>query len=341
MTAEMKPEGVFKTDEQRLSAIERTARRMEGPEGVDLDAVVKSAVAAYQQGRVRVGLPEPDWNRLPVLNVFETAAFYQKAVLQLDEYGWRGFATDAGLTILAGAVIVLTVLSPGNIRSGLESFAIATRLGPSRAQALVILVGGGLCMWLYSRGHLRKSIGAFAGGLAACALVWQFGFASALSTANTPAVDVLRTLVNLEAQRAALNLVLGWQQTGEFAPVTISREGFSLTTASASKANGVYYASARGIPGRMVANLSPSSGTLKWSDGKTDQQTNIFYGRIVDSTGETIVVDNGHEKVSVARGHAVLPPLSVGDTVVGAYDAKTREATAMIAVVPSKRPNSN
>lgn len=334
MTRHVDDTRTFKSEQDQLADVERAARRMEGPEGVNLDAIVHGAVASYWQTREREReLLHAD----PALAWSErfSPTLYRRAAAQLNR--WSDYWLDVALPIGAGGLVMLMVFRQSDAQAVLDSLPVIVRSASTQIQLVVVLVAGGICTWLYKHGFLRRSIGAFAGGLAACAVVWQLGVVSA-SVNEAAAIAVRRALASSELQRTSLALLLRRHQTGEFDTVNMTGDTFRLTTASSSSAHAVYHASTPGLQGYLVADLQPSEGTLRWTDG-AEPATRMIYGRVVAVSQNSFSVQDAKGNiVPLNTSKVVMPPLSVGDIAAAAYQSDTRDA---IAVVPSSSQDSS
>jgi hypothetical protein len=238
---------------------------------------------------------------------------------------WGDFWTDWGAVTATVAVLAIGAIAWYGVKttsSALALFATSERFLPLLAAVVVISAS---CAWLYQNGHARNFVGALAG--AAFAAMFIGGFAHSIGS-----IDAMKDLAKAQLEQATLNLMANRQKTGQFDQLSVTSGMFTFSTGHASKERAVYYATAEGVPGRIVADVSPSSGTVTWSDSRRSDVANLFTGKVVDASADALVIEDASGKtVRVKRGGSPFPSLKVGTFVMGAYDMKTREASVVIA----------
>ncbi|MDO8795466.1 MAG: hypothetical protein Q7J25_12685 [Vicinamibacterales bacterium] len=319
----------FRPDEVVLANIERTARRVESVSDIDVEAIVRSSVTAYLGARkteieaVRVYVP-----------------IFQRALAVLDampgQWLWKEFWSDAASVGIAVSVFMASMVSFLDMRAVADTIVPVLRSSSFRIESVIIVLSGiVICFLLYRSDRFQRSTGAFAAALVGCGLVWGVAQSTGLSTGSS----ALRSIASFQLEQAALNLMVGREKTGRFDRLDVTGETFMLATEQTSSQRAVYYATATGVRGRIVADLGPSSGTVKWSDSSGEDVTRLFKGKVVDTPAAGLVIDDGSGKsFLIKRGTAVFPQVSVGNYVMGAYDQSTHEAS-VVMLWPSKNPS--
>lgn len=315
MTSKMKvrDEHAFRPDDEVLANIERSGRLMEEPPGIDMALIVKSSVDAYWTAWDKRALETPEIE----------PAFHWRAVRQLST--WGDFWTDWGAVTATVAVLAIGAMAWYGVRttsSALSLFATSELFWPSLAAVVVI---SALCAWLYWNGNARNFVGALAGG--AFAAVFIGGFAHSIGS-----IDAMKDLAKAQLEQATLDLMANRQKTGQFDQLSVTGGTFTFYTGHVSKERAVYYATAEGVPGRVVADVGPSSGTVTWSDSKRSDVASLFSGTVVNASADALVIEDASGKtVQLKRGGSPFPSLKAGNFVMGAYDMKTREASVVVA----------
>jgi hypothetical protein len=307
-----KSEHAFRPDHEVLSDIERTGRMMEEPAGLDLDAIVKQSAQAYHMAR---------HDRMA--EVFDGGStMHWQAIRRLST--WREFWADwlaVSMFVVLFAVVALVRYGVITTTNAVTFSARAEWFVPAILMVATISAG---CAWLYRQGTARRVAGAIAGAAFLTASVG--GFYRSVGTLDTAAA-----LASTELQNASLRRMLLRQTTGEFTTLSVNRGGFSLLTQTMSSDRATYYAAIKGLPLQVVANVSPSSGTVRWNDSKQSYESKLFSGTVKEVTPDALVIEDASgQTLRVKRGDAPLPSLRVGSVVVGAYDARTQEALAVI-----------
>jgi hypothetical protein len=308
-----KNEHALRPDHEVLADIERTGRLMEEPIGLDMDALVKRSVAAYHVAR--------DERAVDVSEAGST--LHWRADRRLST--WREFWADwAAVSAIVLVVAVWAVVRYG-VSTATSAFADSAMADSFVPAALGVAGISVVCAWLYRNGNARHVVGAVAG--AAFVAVAIGGFSTSIGNINATAA-----LARTQLEQASLNLMFTRQVTGQFNQLSMTGSTFSLFTDQASRDRAVYYATAEGVPGRIVADVSPSSGTITWSDSRRSYEAKLFSGTLKEVTDDALVVQNANgETLRVKRGGAPFPSLKIGNAVMGAYDAKTQEASVVMA----------
>lgn len=309
-------EHAFRPDDEVLADIERTGGLMEEPRGLDMDAIVKRSVEAYRMARDARAV---DFSEVG-------SALHWRAVRRLST--WSEFWADWGAVSAFVLVLVLWAVIRDGVRtttSAVAQSATSDWFVPSVLGVVIISV---VCAWLYRSGNARHLVGAVAG--AAFLAVAISGLSRSVGN-----IDATAALARIQLEQATLNLMLTRQATGTFNQLSVTGNTFSLFTDHASRERAVYYATAEGVPGRIVADVSPTSGTVRWSDSKRSYEAKLFSGTLKGVTADALVVQDAKgETLHIKRGEAPFTSLRLGNPVVGAYDAKTGAASVVIAGPP-------
>ncbi len=317
----------FRPDEVVLANIERTARRVESVSDIDVDAIVRSSVTAYLGAR-----------KAEIEAGHDYVPIFQRALARLDamtgEWLWEEFFRDAASVGMAVIIVIASMTYFFDMGGVVDAILPVLRSTAFRLQTVFIVLSGSvMCFLLYRSKRFQRSTGAFAGALLGCGLVWGVAQSSGLSTGSS----ALRSIASYQLEQAALNLMIGREKTGRFEALDVTGETFMLGTEQTTSQRAVYYATATGVSGKVVADLSPTSGTVTWGDGK--DVTKLFKGKVVDTTAAGLLIDDGSGKsFLIKRGTAVFPQVSAGNYVMGAYDQSTHEAS-VVMLWPSKNPS--
>ena len=317
----------FRPDEEVLANIERTARRVESVGDIDVEALVRSSVTAYM-GQRKAEI-EAGHVYVPI---------FERALATLDAMTgrrlWQEFVSDAVSVSMAVIIVIASMANFLDIRGVVDSIVPVLRSMTFRWQTVpVVLVGSVMCLLLFRSQRFQRSTGAFAVALLGSGLVWGLAQSSGLSMGSS----ALRSIASYQLEQAALNMMIGREKTGRFEPLDVTGETFMLGTDTTTNQRAVYYATATGVNGRVVADVSPTSGTLTWGNG--EDVTKLFKGKVVETSAAGLLIDDGSGKpFLMKRGTAVFPQVSAGNYVMGAYDQTTREAS-VVMLWPSKNPS--
>lgn len=306
-------EHALRPDEEVLAAIDRTGRFMEEPKGIDMDAIVKSSVDAYWAA----------WDERALVEPGPDPSFHWRAVRRLST--WDDFWRDWGAGTATAAVLVIGALLLYGVKATSSALAlvVTSQLFWPMTAAVAILSAG--CAWMYWNGNARNFIGALAGSAFAGVIIGGFSH-------SFGSIEATRDLAKTQLEQAALNLMANREKTGQFDQLSVTGGVFTLSTDHTSKEGAVYFATAAGVPGRIVANVGPSSGTVTWSDSKNSKVANLFTGKVMDATADVLVIEDTFGKTfEVKRGASPFQSLKAGNFVMGVYDMKTREASVLIA----------
>ena len=310
-----------------LEAIRRTERATADPPGLDIEALVSRAVDAYWTGRAETTEQRRSTDVVGVATLARyVASKMRNAKLE--------FFLDALVVIVP---ILLAMLLPAVLLRGgtlfLPSWSVYL------VGALIMIVAGWLAVSVL-RGRpkgnkwvlLSHSVGALAGALVMAALVGLSNFHV------TERADKLQLLVTKDRLiDAVINSLENRRRTGKFLEISSLGSGteeraVSLRTANILDDNAVYEADARGLPGRLVADVNDDSGTLYWDYGKQHRiQAKFAVGKVtkVYDGGFSLEDLSGNSTLIMTDKGTIGPHPSVDSVVIVELDSNGTTASVV------------
>lgn len=303
----------FRSADQRWAAIKRTQRRMAPPPGgEDIGELVAQSLDAYwaqREAEVQAELER------------EAPAVFRRAAALFAPVG---FWSDFALPVVPMALVLFTFL----LARGGTGVALPDWL-PWAGSAAAIGVGA-IALLRYRRAAwLEDSVGALVAGLLLSTVVGLYLF---LQTRTS--TDLTLVALQEKIEDVAVASLRNKLDEGRYLQASVSDRFLSIETDLLSHSSAVYTASATSFPGRLVAEIGPRSGLVRWT---TRNQEEL---RLALAAGEVIAAGQGTLLLRADRGDLQLkadPAVlglrpAPGDCLVVAYDPAPEKCTIERAV---------